>query len=97
MPWSQIASMPEFQQLLRAKRRFVIPSCLFFTIYYFALLVLVGWFPEIVNRPVLGKINGAYLFALSQFLMTWLMAYLYMYKANQFDRAAAKILADAGL
>lgn len=95
--WSAIAAMPEFQALLKAKRRFVIPSCIFFTVYYLALLILVGWHADLVNRPVLGKVNGAYLFALSQFFMTWIMAYLYMYKANQFDKAAAQILAKAGL
>lgn len=95
--WSAIAAMPEFQALLKAKRRFVIPSCIFFTLYYFALLVLVGWHSDLVNRPLLGKVNGAYLFALSQFFMTWIMAYFYMHKASQFDKAAARILAKAGL
>ena len=95
--WSEIASMPEFQALLKAKRRFVIPSCVFFTLYYFALLILVGWHADLLSKPVLGKVNGAYLFALSQFFMTWIMAYLYMFKANQFDKAAAAILKKAGL
>lgn len=94
--WSAIAAMPEFQELLRAKRRFVIPSCVFFTLYYFALLILVGWHADWLSQPVLGKVNGAYLFALSQFFMTWIMAYIYMHKANQFDKAASSILKKAG-
>lgn len=95
--WSEIAAMPEFQALLRAKRRFVIPSCVFFTLYYFALLILVGWHADLVSKPIWGKVNGAYLFALSQFFMTWGMAYLYMFKAKQFDKAAAALLKKAGL
>lgn len=95
--WTEIAAMPEFQALLKAKRRFVIPSCVFFTLYYFALLILVGWHADLLSKPLLGKVNGAYLFALSQFFMTWTMAYLYMYKASQFDKAAAALLKKAGL
>jgi uncharacterized membrane protein (DUF485 family) len=95
--WSAIAAMPEFQELLRAKRRFVVPCCVFFSFYYLAFLILVGWYAPVLSKPVLGKINGAYLFALSQFFMTWIMAYVYMYKANQFDKAAAELLKKAGL
>jgi uncharacterized membrane protein (DUF485 family) len=94
--WSAIASMPEFQALLKAKRRFVIPSCVFFTLYYLTFLILVGWHAELLSKPLLGKVNGAYLFALSQFFMTWIMAYVYMFKANQFDKAAAALLKKAG-
>lgn len=95
--WSAIAAMPEFKELLRAKRRFVIPSCVFFSLYYLTFLILVGWHAELLSKPLLGKVNGAYLFALSQFFMTWIMAYIYMYKANQFDKAAALLLKKAGL
>ena len=95
--WRAIAAMPEFQSLLRANLRFVIPCCVFFTLYYLAFLILVGWHAGLLSKPLLGKVNGAYLFALSQFFMTWIMAYLYMYKANQFDKAAADLLRKAGL
>jgi len=94
--WEKIAAMPEFQALLKSKRRFIVPCCIFFTLYYFALLYLVGWHSSWISQPILGKVNGAYLFALSQFFMTWGMAYLYMFKANQFDQAAAAILAKHG-
>ncbi|MFY7817094.1 MAG: DUF485 domain-containing protein [Akkermansiaceae bacterium] len=95
--WSAIAAMPEFQALLRAKRRFVIPCCVFFSLYYLTFLILVGWHAQLLSKPLVGKVNGAYLFALSQFFMTWIMAYIYMYKANQFDKAAADLLKKAGL
>jgi uncharacterized membrane protein (DUF485 family) len=44
-----------------------------------------------MKKPVLGKINLAYLFALSQFFMAWGMAWLYMRRAAAFDRAAAEL------
>lgn len=94
--WPAIAAMPEFQELLRNKRRFVIPCCIFFTVYYLALLVLVGWHADLMKKPVWGVVNVAYLFALSQFFMTWIMAYVYTTKAATFDVQAAAILHKAG-
>ena len=90
--WSAMAQSPEFQALLSRKRRFVIPCCVFFTLYYFALLYLVGWHAKWLSQPILGKVNGAYLFALSQFVMAWFMAWLYMRQASKFDREAQDVL-----
>jgi len=42
--------------------------------------------------PVIGPVNLAYLFALSQFFMAWLIAFLYVRAANRFDRLAAAVL-----
>ena len=90
--WEALSRQPEFQALLAAKKRFIVPCCVFFLVYYFALLYFVGWHLELMKKPVFGKINVAYLFALSQFLMAWGMAWLYMRKAAIFDRAAAEII-----
>lgn len=90
--WEALSRQPEFQALLAAKKRFIVPCCVFFLVYYFALLYFVGWHLELMKKPVFGKINVAYLFALSQFLMAWGMAWIYMRKAAIFDRAAAEII-----
>lgn len=95
--WQAIAATPGFQELLRAKRRFVIPCCIFFTCYYFALLYFVGWHPELMKKAVIGKVNIAYLFALSQFFMSWILAWLYIRKSSTFDRTAATFLMDQKL
>ena len=71
----------------------MIKSTIFFVIYYFALLVLVGWFPETMKKAVLGKLNWAYLFALSQFFMAWALAFVYTRKAAGWDKDAQNILA----
>ncbi len=95
--WEKIVHRPEFEALLAAKRRFIVPCCVFFLLYYFALLYFVGWHLDLMKKPVLGKVNVAYLFALSQFFMAWGMAWLYMRKAAAFDRAAADLLAKENL
>ena len=90
--WEKIARMPEFRQLMAAKRRFIIPACLFFCLYYFALPVLVGWAPDLMRTRVFGPVNVAYLFALSQFFMAWIVAILYIRAAGRFDRMVKRIL-----
>ena len=91
-PWAEISRDPEFRRLLRAKVRFIAPATAFFVIYYFALPVLVAFAPDFMNQPVLGPVNLAYLFALSQFFMAWLLAAFYVVVAAGWDRRAAAIL-----
>jgi uncharacterized membrane protein (DUF485 family) len=91
-PWTRRAQSPRYKALLRSKRAFILPASIFFILYYFALLVLVGWFPDLMKKPVLGPINLAYLFALSQFFMAWIVAFLYVRKAGQWDEQARQVL-----
>ena len=88
---NRIANSVAFQSLLRRKARFIIPATLFFLIYYFLLPVLVGYAPQMMSRPLWGPLNGAYLFALSQFAMAWVVAALYLRVAAGFDREAAML------
>jgi uncharacterized membrane protein (DUF485 family) len=90
--WQAIEADAEFQKLISAKRRFIIPATVFFILYYFALPVLVGYWPRLMETNVIGSINLAYLFALSQFLMAWVLSYLYVREAGVFDRLAARIV-----
>lgn len=90
--WKKIAAAPEFRELVRAKVRFILPMTLFFMVYYFALPILVGFFPHWMDKPLVGPLNGAYLFALSQFFMAWIIAALYLSAANRFDRMSREII-----
>jgi uncharacterized membrane protein (DUF485 family) len=90
--WDRVAANPEFEDLMAAKSRFIVPATLFFVVYYFALPILVGYAPEFMATPVIGPVNLAYLFALSQFFMAWLIAWLYIRAANRFDRMARNVL-----
>jgi uncharacterized membrane protein (DUF485 family) len=90
--WERVAATEEFKTLIAAKRRFIAPAVVFFVAYYFALPVLVGYAPGLMSRRVIGALNVAYLFALSQFFMAWVLAALYMRAAGRFDQMAAKII-----
>ena len=58
----------------------------------FALPVLVGYAPELMSKPVWGPVNIAYLFALSQFFMAWILAWRYVRAAGRFDAMAKRIV-----
>jgi uncharacterized membrane protein (DUF485 family) len=91
--WEKIAARPDFRSLLQRKVSFIVPACIFFIVYYFALPVLVGYARPFTETRV-GPVNLAYLFALSQFFMAWIIAALYVRAANIFDRDAKAILDD---
>jgi uncharacterized membrane protein (DUF485 family) len=94
--WDELAETPDFQRLLAAKKRFILPATVFFIVYYFALPISVGYFPDLMSTRVIGNINIAYLFALSQFGVAWLLAWLYVRQAsNVFDRLAQAVLQRA--
>jgi uncharacterized membrane protein (DUF485 family) len=89
--WESLAAEPEFQALVRSRRRFVVPATIFFIAYYLALPISVGVFPQVMSRPVLGPLTLAYCFALSQFAMAWILLALYLRRARSFDVRAARI------
>ncbi len=90
--WKKIAGSEGFKELLRVKRRFIIPATVFFLVYYFALPYLVGYHPEIMERKVWREVNWAYLFAFSQFFMAWALAAFYVVAAAGWDRRARDVI-----
>jgi uncharacterized membrane protein (DUF485 family) len=90
--WEKLESKPEFRALLVRKRQFIVPSLVFFMLFYLALPILVGYWPDLMKTKVWGEVNIAYVFALSQFLMAWIMAYLYVRVASKWDKAAAEVI-----
>ncbi|MEY2575424.1 MAG: hypothetical protein QOF80_911 [Verrucomicrobiota bacterium] len=92
--WDRLAASERFRNLLKAKRRFIIPATIFFVVYYFALPVLIGYARPLMAKPVIGPLNWAYLFALSQFFVAWIIAALYVRAAARFDKMAAGVISD---
>jgi uncharacterized membrane protein (DUF485 family) len=90
--WDELEAKPEFRSLLGRKARFIVSATIFFMSYYLALPILVGYFPDLMKKQVLGKVNIAYIFALSQFLMAWIVAFIYVRKASRWDKEAAEVI-----
>lgn len=90
--WEKLEEKPEFRTLLARKKAFIIPATIFFLVYYLALPILVGYWPDLMKKKVWGEVNIAYVFALSQFFMAWIMAFLYVRVAAKWDKSAAEVI-----
>ncbi|MDI3256489.1 MAG: DUF485 domain-containing protein [Kyrpidia sp.] len=89
--WEEIHASPEFRQLVGKKKRFLVPAVIFFLVYYFLLPVFAGWAKLLMAAKIFGPVNFGYLFALSQFVMVWVICWLYVRKALRFDAMAEQV------
>lgn len=94
--WDRVAAMDDFKKLLKAKAKFIVPATIFFIVYYFLLPYLVGYYPQTMDKRVWGSVNIAYLFALSQFFVSWLIAWLYVRAASKWDDSGKQIVDRLG-
>lgn len=96
MNWRAIGADPRFQALHRKKNRFLWGLMSFSMIYYFLLPIGAAYFQKIFNIQVWGQVNVGLLFALSEFAVAWLVAYIYSRKANtEFDAMTQDIVRNA--
>jgi len=93
--WDRVADSHEFKDLMATKRIFIVPAFIFFLVYYFLLPVLVGYAPQFMAQKIWGNVNLAYLFALSQFFMAWIIAGLYVRAGDNFDEISKDIIDKA--
>jgi len=69
-----------------------VPAFFFFLAYYLLLPILLGYAPRFMSRRILGTVTFAYLFALSQFVVGWAIAWMYLKASRRFDKVADQIL-----
>jgi uncharacterized membrane protein (DUF485 family) len=87
-----VAKDPEMVELERRHRRFVWPTTVFFLVYYMALNVLAGTSPGLMGTKLFGEFTFGYLFALSQFVMAFVVAWVYSrWAATRMDPLAADL------
>jgi uncharacterized membrane protein (DUF485 family) len=83
---------PEMVELERRHSRFVWPATAFFIVYYMLLNILAGTSPGLMGRKLFGEFTFGYLFALSQFLMAFVVAWVYArWAANRMDPLATDL------
>jgi uncharacterized membrane protein (DUF485 family) len=94
--WKAIDSRPEFQELHRKKMGFLWGLMIFSLVYYFLLPIGAAYFQDLYKVKVWGPVNVGLLFALSEFVVAWGIAFYYARRANaEFDPMAAEIVRDA--
>ena len=93
--WDGVIADPRFQALHRRKSTFLWGLMAFSVAYYFLLPIGAAYFHELFARRVAGPINVGLVFALSEFVVAWGVAFYYSRVANrEFDRLAREIATD---
>lgn len=96
MNWAAVNADPRFQALHRKKSRFLWGLMVFSVIYYFLLPIGAAYFTDLFKTKVWGVINFGLVFAWSEFIVAWGLAWIYARRANaEFDALAAEINRDA--
>lgn len=95
--WSAIEADRRFQALHARKSRFLWGLMAFSVVYYFLLPIGAAYFSDLYRVKVWGAINVGLLFALSQFLVAWGIAWFYARRASEFDAMADEIARDANV
>jgi uncharacterized membrane protein (DUF485 family) len=87
-----VAKDPEMVELEHRHSRFVWPATAFFLVYYMALNVLAGTSPDLMGKKLFGQFTFGYLFALSQFVMAFVVAWVYSrWAASRMDPLATDL------
>ena len=98
--WIAAERSPEFRELIRKRRRFVLPATIFFLAWYFGFIILAGYAEDFMGESIYEGFTVGYLLALTQFIMVWFLGWLYLRKADRdFDplaRKAAETALEAG-
>jgi uncharacterized membrane protein (DUF485 family) len=93
--WEAIEESPEFQELVRKRRAFVLPGTIFFLAWYMGFILLTAYAESFMSERVYEGLTVGYCLALTQFLMVLVLGLLYLRRAeNVFDPLAEKAIAS---
>ena len=97
--WPTIERSNEFQELVHERRRFLVPATIVFLVGAIGYLLLAAFDHGLMGKQVLGGIPFAWLAALTQVLLTWVLTWAYLRKADStfepLERRAAEAAARA--
>lgn len=81
--WAAINADPRFRALRRRKTRFLGLLVAGLLAGYFLPLIAAVWQPDLLRRQVAGAVNVGLLLALAEFPLVWLVAAVYVRRANR--------------
>jgi uncharacterized membrane protein (DUF485 family) len=81
--WEAIEHTPEFQELIRKRRSFVLPGTIFFLSYYMAFILLAGYAPDFMGSSIYEGLTVGYVLALTQFVMVFTLGILYLKRSER--------------
>ncbi|MDQ0823782.1 uncharacterized membrane protein (DUF485 family) [Arthrobacter sp. V1I7] len=92
--WQDVLQAPAFQELMKKKKAFILPSVVFFSVFYLAWPIL-GGFTTLLDAPTIGEMPLAYVYGFSQFPLMLILLSLYRRQASKWDDLAQQALAEA--
>ena len=96
--WVAAERSPEFRELVKRKRAFVVPGTIFFLSWYFGFIILAGYAPDFMGREfITDGMTVGYALALTQFLMVWGLGWWYLRKADRVFDPLAERAAEVAL
>lgn len=91
--WERIEGSPEFQELVRRRRSFVLPATIFFLVYYMAFILLAGYAEDFMGSSVYEGLTVGYCLALTQFLMVLVLGLWYLRKSDaEYDPLSRRVV-----
>jgi uncharacterized membrane protein (DUF485 family) len=94
--WQSVERSPEFRELVRRRKAFLVPITIFWAGFFLTYLLLSALAPELMGERVLGVSLG-FVLSVAQVLMTWLVTFLYIRRADRvfepLERRAAQVAA----
>jgi uncharacterized membrane protein (DUF485 family) len=93
--WAALAMNPKFVELHKKKKAFLLTLWCLGSIFFYALPICAGYFPDVMKVKILGRLNLGYFFCLFEFAMTWAIALIYTHKSNTyFDPLTKEVLVN---
>ena len=89
--WIAAEQSPEFRELIRKRRAFVVPATIFFLAWFIGFILLAGYAPDFMGESVIDDLTVGYCLALTQFIMVWVLTAWYLKISDRtFDGLAAR-------
>ena len=90
--YDELAATPEFAELRRLYRGFVLPATVGFLSWYLLYILMSNYAGGFMNHRLFGNINVALVFGLLQFVTTFGLAFLYSrFSAAKLDPLARQL------
>ena len=75
-----------YQQLVAQRNSFTVTMTVMFLVLYFLLPILAGYNKPLMATKVFGNVTFGYVLAFLDFVMGWVMAYIYVVRAEEARR-----------
>lgn len=81
--WEAAVRDPAFQQLMRSRRRFVVPATIGAVGWLLLWLVLLAYAPDFMGSSLYSGLTVGYALGLSQYALAWIIAWRYLRKSRR--------------